>query len=245
MRPRPFRTLVALGATVVAAGAAPAATTPSPAAPRASGPRTTASGPPAAMQDTSDGAGRARPGEATGGPAARAGDFDYLLGDWRFAGMSKWWGRLAGVWSAVRLATGDGTHVLDEYRILDDSGRTIFASTTLRVLNRPAGRWELVTAAPGSGVADRGTARRVGDEMHVEQVFGVATGKPEQWRIRYSHIRPEGFSWTGDRSTDGGRTWDAGYLRLEATRVGPPRDLPALAQPPVQSPTQAPMRARQ
>ena len=163
-------------------------------------------------------------------PAARPGDFDYLLGDWQFTGVSKRWGRLGGVWSAVRLATGDGTHVLDEYRILGDSGHTIFASTTLRVLNRPGDRWELVTAAPGSGVADRGTARRVGDEMHVEQVFNVAAGTPEQWRIRYFHIRPDGFSWTGDRSTDGGRTWDAGYLQLEATRVGPPRDLPSLAQ---------------
>ncbi|GJG87310.1 hypothetical protein tb265_24910 [Gemmatimonadetes bacterium T265] len=163
-------------------------------------------------------------------PTARPGDFDYLLGDWRFAGVSRRWGRLGGVWSAVRLATGDGTHILDEYRVVGDSGRTIVASTTLRVLNRPAGRWELVTAGPGTGVADRGTARRVGDEMHVEQMFGVAAGRPERWRIRYSHIRPDGFSWTGDRSTDGGRTWEVGYLRLEATRVGPPRDLPALAQ---------------
>lgn len=173
---------------------------------------------------------RARATPSAQSPAARPGDFDYLLGDWRFTGVSKRWGRLGGVWSAVRLATGDGTHVLDEYRVLGDSGRTIFASTTLRVLNRPADRWELVTVAPGTGVADRGTARRVGDEMHVEQVFNVAAGTPEQWRIRYSHIRPDSFSWTGDRSTDGGRTWDAGYLRLEVTRVGPPRDFPALAQ---------------
>ncbi|HEY0776507.1 MAG TPA: hypothetical protein VGD56_00950, partial [Gemmatirosa sp.] len=39
-------------------------------------------------------------------PAARPGDFDYLLGDWRFTGVSKRWGRLRGAWSAVRLATG-------------------------------------------------------------------------------------------------------------------------------------------
>ncbi|HEY0779818.1 MAG TPA: hypothetical protein VGD56_17765, partial [Gemmatirosa sp.] len=104
-----------------------------------------------------------------------------------------------------------------------------------RVLNRPGDRWELVTVATGTGVADRGTARRVGDEMHVEQVFNVAAGTPERWRIRYFRIRPDGFSWTGDRSTDGGRTWDAGYLRLAAKRVGPPRDLPALAQGPTQA----------
>lgn len=185
---------------------------------------------------------RARVTASAQSPAARPGDFDSLLGDWRFAAASKRWGHFIGVWSAVRLATGDSTHVLDEYRVVGDSSRTVFATTTLRVLNRPADRWELVTAGPGTGVADRGTARPVGDEMHVEHAFNVAAGRPERWHIRYFHIRPDDFSWTGDRSTDGGRAWEAGYLRIEATRVGPPRDLAPLAPARALAPTQASTR---
>lgn len=162
---------------------------------------------------------------------AHKGDFDYLLGDWQFtatrreptpADEQKFGGR----WSAVRLATGG--QILDEYRVVGDSGQTWWMSYTLRSYNAALDRWELVSTEGGNGLGDAGTGRKVGAEMHLEQKFGTAGDRPSLWRIRYFDIKPDRFSWTADRSIDGGKTWTKTYMRLEARRVGPPRDLPAL-----------------
>ncbi len=157
---------------------------------------------------------------------AHKSDFDYLLGDWEFTAVSRQYGAMRGYWSAVRLAEGQ---ILDEYRIVGDSGQTYYVTTTLRNYNSARDRWELVGADAGSGLQDVGTGRRVGAEMHIEQTFGVAAGQPSLWRIRYHNIRPDHFSWTADRSTDGGKTWVAGFQQIEARRIGPPRSLGPLA----------------
>ncbi len=156
---------------------------------------------------------------------AHKGEFDYLLGDWEFTSVSREFGPGRGYWSAVRLAEGQ---ILDEYRVVGDSGQTYYLTTTLRNYNGALDRWELVGADAGSGLLDMGTAQRVGAEMHIEQTFGVARGNPSLWRIRYYDIRPDRFSWTGDRSTDGGKTWVTDFLRIEARRIGPSRSLAAL-----------------
>lgn len=154
---------------------------------------------------------------------AHQGDFDYLLGDWEFTSVHREYGRGRGYWSAVRLA--EGAQVYDEYRVVGDSGETYYVTTTLRVYNANLDRWELVSMEGGTGLQNMGTAHRAGTEMHIEQRFGVGSPNPSLWRIRYYDIRPDRFSWTADRSTDDGKAWDAGYLRIEARRIGPPRSL--------------------
>lgn len=157
---------------------------------------------------------------------AHQGEFDYLLGDWSFTGVRD--NRpLRGFWSAVRVA--EGAQVLDEYRVVDDSGRTVWVSSTLRAYNVSADQWELISAASGSGLKDFGTARREGEEMHIEQTFGVAAGYPSIWRIRYFDITADRFTWVADRSVDGGRTWTKDFQRLEVQRIGPARSLGELA----------------
>ena len=153
-------------------------------------------------------------------------EFDYLLGDWEFTSEDKEHGKLRGYWSAVKLAEGQ---ILDEYRVVGDNGETYYVTSTLRNYNKFLARWELIGSEPGSGLQDFGTARRVGDEMHIEQTFGVASGTRSMMRIRYYNIRPDAFSWAGDRSTDGGKTWVKNHLTIEAKRIGPARTLPSLA----------------
>ncbi len=102
---------------------------------------------------------------------AHKGEFDYLLGDWEFTSVSKEYGKDRGFWSAVRLA--EGAEILDEYRVVGDEGETYYASSTIRGYNAVLDRWELVSAEPGAGLQNFGTARRVGAEMHIEQKFGV------------------------------------------------------------------------
>ena len=155
-------------------------------------------------------------------------DFDYLLGDWEFIAEDREYGKYHGVWSAVRLAEGQ---ILDEYRVLDPNNSTVYVTTTLRNYNERLARWELIGADAGTGLQDFGTAQRTGDEMHIEQRFGVGSNEPSLWRIRYYNIKNDSFSWTADRSRDDGKTWISPYMQIEARRVGPPRTLGPLAAP--------------
>ncbi len=153
-------------------------------------------------------------------PPAPENDFDYLLGDWEFTANSKQWGKFHGLWSAVRLEEGQ---ILDEYRIVDDDGKTIYVTTTLRNYNKALNRWELIGADAGNGLQDFGTAKREGAEMHIEQKFGTSL-----WRIRYHDIKADRFSWAADRSLDGGKTWETGHQTIEARRIGKARSLAPL-----------------
>ena len=154
-------------------------------------------------------------------------DFDYLLGDWEFVADNKQYGKSNGRWSAVRLATGQ---ILDEYRLVDDKGATFYVTATIRNYDAIHDRWELIGMDDRNGLQDFGTAQRVGQEMHIEQKFGVSGGSPTTMRIRYYNIQANSFSWAADQSTDNGKTWVKDKLRIEAKRIGPPRTLPQLAK---------------
>jgi hypothetical protein len=157
---------------------------------------------------------------------AHKGDFDYLLGEWEFMSVSREHGPAKGFWTAVRLATGQ---ILDEFRIVGDNRETWYVTSTLRSYNAGLDRWELVGMVEGGGLQDVGTAQRLGGEVHIEQQFGVAAGHIAILRIRYYNIQPDRFSWTADRSTDGGKTWSKEDQKIEAHRIGPARSLGALA----------------
>jgi hypothetical protein len=164
--------------------------------------------------------------------AAHKGEFDYLLGDWEFTSVSTTYGKGRGFWSAVRLATGQ---ILDEFRVVGDNDETYYVTTTVRAYNAALDRWELVGMDGAEGLQDIGTGQRVNNEVHIEQKFGVAGGNPSILRIRYYNIQPDRFSWSADRSTDGGKTWIKEDQRIEARRIGPPRSLDPLA--PARKPT--------
>jgi hypothetical protein len=157
---------------------------------------------------------------------AHKGDFDYLLGEWEFTSVSKEHGAGKGFWTAVRLTTGQ---ILDEFRVVGDNRETWYVTSTLRSYNAGLDRWELVGMVEGGGLEDVGTGQRVSGEVHIEQKFGVATGNTAILRIRYYNIQPDRFSWTADRSMDGGKTWSKEDQKIEAHRLGPARSLGDLA----------------
>ena len=57
-----------------------------------------------------------------------------------------------------------------------------------------------------------------GQEMHVEQRGQGPDGRTTILKIRYYNIQPNRFSWTADRSGDGGAMWVREFLQIEATR---------------------------
>ena len=154
-------------------------------------------------------------------------DFDYLLGDWEFTSESKEYGKGRGFWSAMRIA--EGAQIFDEYRVVSDEGETWYASSTIRSYNAVLDQWELISAEQGTGLQNFGTAHRTGDEIHIEQKFGVMGTRPSILRITYYNIKPDSFSWKADRSLDGGKTWGLDDMKIEARRIGPARDLGQLA----------------
>ena len=156
---------------------------------------------------------------------AHHADFDYLLGDWEFTSTSREFGTGHGVWSAVRLSEGQ---ILDEFRILDTAGKTVYVTTTVRAYNARLGLWELVGMDEGSGLQNVGSGMRVGTEVHLEQKGEDDTGKAMIMRIRYYDVLGDRFSWRADQSSDGGKTWTKDVLRIEARRIGPPRAMNAL-----------------
>jgi hypothetical protein len=146
-------------------------------------------------------------------------EFDYLLGDWEFTGMRQRADRrvkIQGYWSFNR--SPDGPIVTDEFRMVDDSGRTVYVSTTVRAYSPVQQRWNLVGIEPGLGVLQLGTAWKEGDDMRIDQKFGNSL-----WRIRYHAIRADRFSWRADISDDGGTTWKENMMTMEGRRTGPAR----------------------
>ena len=128
----------------------------------------------------------------------------------------------------MRLA--EGAQILDEYRVVGDEGRDVLRVVHHTRLQRRPRSVGARSAEQGAGLQNFGTARRVGAEMHIEQKFGVDEPRsPRSWRIRYYDIRPDRFSWTADRSDDGGKTWEKDHLTIEARRIGPSRSLGPLA----------------
>jgi hypothetical protein len=152
---------------------------------------------------------------------AHKSDFDYLLGDWEFTAHNEQYGTFGGRWSAIRI--GDGPLILDEYRVTGDKGETYYVTRTLRAYNPTLDRWDLVSTEMQNGLQNVGTGNREGDEVHIAQNFGPAT-----LRIRYYNIKPDSFSWTADRSTDGGKTWKEKSQTIEARRIGPARAMPSI-----------------
>jgi hypothetical protein len=69
-----------------------------------------------------------------------------------------------------------------------------------------------------NGLQDFGTAQKVGNEMHIEQRFGVA-GHAEHAAHPLLQIKADSFSWAADRSDDGGKTWTKDAILIEAKSV--------------------------
>jgi hypothetical protein len=142
-------------------------------------------------------------------PPPEASQFDFLVGAWNIDVEPNLPGipaRVKGRWTAQKSADG--------FMVVDEGGQTVYLGETYRVYNPSAKRWEFRYVEPFSGTWHEGTAVKDGAEMHLTQKGrgGSIT------KIRYYDIRPERFSWSSQRSRDGGKTWARG-ARIEATRA--------------------------
>ena len=153
-------------------------------------------------------------------PGSTEGDFDFLLGSWEFTAESKVPGvppKYQGRWTAERI--GDGTLVEDDFTGLDDRGRRVYLGVTIRAFDAKAKRWTTAFVEPVRYLEGQtakwslGTAWRERHEMR-EGPLDEAKAS----RARFYDIAPDHFSWSMDRSTDGGKSWINDYLRVQARR---------------------------
>lgn len=167
-----------------------------------------------------------------GGPAPafsaprEATQFDFLIGQWELTVLPKVSSlaarihgapKLLGTWKAWRAFDGFG--IEDELRIVDGSGNPSSLSHALRVYSSTDRRWEVTSVDVYRGRSSSATAVLQNGEI-VQSGRGVdAEGKEYLTRTRYHSITPAAFRFQQDRSTDGGRTWNEGVLKIEAKRV--------------------------
>ena len=115
---------------------------------------------------------------------------------------------------------GDGADILDEYRVVGDSGETYVLLHTLRAYNAALDQWELVSSDNITGLKDAGTGQRVGGEMHISQKFGVSTASPTTWRNTVLRHQCRPLLLARRLSKDDGKTWTPDFLTIEARTHG-------------------------
>ncbi len=169
----------------------------------------------------------AQQGPTPKAPPPEASQFDFLVGEWTVDVTSKAPGtppRYHGLWRAAKTLNGLG--IVDEYGVLDDAGRIVYAGTTLRAFDTKAATWTMRYVDEFGGETGRWSELvgvKQGSEMHVEQHRQSPDGRTTILKIRYYNIQPDHFSWAADHSSDGGTTWVRDYWRIEAARqVGTP-----------------------
>lgn len=157
---------------------------------------------------------------------AEASQFNFLIGQWelevkpkattlamRIHGVPK----LQGTWKAWRAL--DGWGVVDELRIADASGNPLSLTHFVRVFDMPARRWSISALNVYRATYTLSTAQWQENELRTSAFAIVADGKPALSRVRITNVTPNGFRYRQDRSTDGGRTWTADILVMEAKRT--------------------------
>lgn len=155
-----------------------------------------------------------------------ASQFAFLIGQWELTVMPKvstlaarihGAPKLRGTWKAWRAFDGFG--IEDELRIADRSGNPNSLNHALRLFDAAQGRWTQSMLDVYRARLTSSTAEWKGNEMISQSQGTDAEGKPVLQRARFFDITPTSFTYQNDRSSDGGRTWETGVLRIEAKRV--------------------------
>ena len=152
--------------------------------------------------------------------------FDFLIGKWelriqvppsslaaRIHGMPK----MLGTWTATRAL--DGWGIEDEMQITDEAGNPKLLSHSVRVFDPAARRWSQSLLDVYRTRFTSATAEWKDGQMHQTSQGTDLEGKPVVSRARFYDITPAGFKFQQDRSTDGGKTWTEGTLKIEAKRI--------------------------
>lgn len=167
----------------------------------------------------------ASPPPAPGASSPEQAQFDFLIGEWTLVVTPKVSGlvaaihgapRLVGAWKASRAFDGRG--IEDELRIMDRSGNPSALSHSLRVYDASAHHWVSASLDVFRTRANESVGEFRDGAMVVTSRGVDADGKPSLNRSRFFEITPGSFRFQQDRSSDDGRTWTEGVVKMDAKR---------------------------
>jgi len=152
-----------------------------------------------------------------GARAAQPADlFDFWLGDWAAS-----WTNADGSSGRGRSVVArilDGT-VIEERFEEDAAAPSPLRGRSVSVLHVASGVWRQTWVDNQGGyfglIASTDGERRIFATDIVER-----DGKPSGQRMVFHSIRPDGFFWDWEGSTDGGRSWKRAW-RIDYKRLGP------------------------
>jgi hypothetical protein len=156
---------------------------------------------------------------------AEARQFDFLLGQWelvvkpqgtslgaRIHGLPK----MLGTWKAWRAL--DGWGIIDELRIVDESGNPRSHLTTTRMYDPAAKQWSITAADPYRNTFGSASGSWADARMTTTSRGKDGDGGAYIMRSTWSRITPSSFTFEQQRSLDDGKTW-ARTVIIEAKRV--------------------------
>ena len=152
-----------------------------------------------------------------------ATQYDFLLGQWDLTVTPKAEGlaqrvhgvpKLSGTWKASRAL--DGWGIDDELRVVDKAGNPLALTHFVRLYDSEARQWRIVSVDAYRHRITTGTATWSNNEMTASSDGVDKDGKPVLLRTHTTNITANGFRFTQDRSSDGGKNWDDAVLVIEA-----------------------------
>lgn len=149
-----------------------------------------------------------------------AGAFDFLLGEWEIEMLTMPEGSTVGrrAISSVRRVL-DGCALFDEIRHVDPGGNVNFRGATFRTYLPEEDRWYVLWMMANVEGYSELDAQGSDGEVHTSGQ-GRDPGGELVERGRYYDISDDGYSFTLDRSYDGGKTWIRPFVSFRATRRG-------------------------
>ena len=151
---------------------------------------------------------------------SQPGDYDFLLGTWRFSFQGRRRdGSFAppstGHWVFSKKQTGGRGVLIEDHWRPDDESSTWDAGTwTYRAYNPERKLWEMQGINTNVGAFQPGTMWSLGEDRVLIEWYG-----PMLVRFRYFAIQSDRFLWRADATFDQGKTWIRDYWTMEVHRL--------------------------
>lgn len=148
------------------------------------------------------------------------GDYDFLVGMWRFTFQGRrrdgaFTPPFTGHWVFAKKQTGGQGVLLEDHWRPDDPSATWDAGTwTYRAWNPARKLWEMQGINTQNGAWQPGLMWSAGPDRLLTEWYG-----PMLVRFRYFAIEPGHFLWRADATFDRGQTWIRDYWTMEAHRI--------------------------
>lgn len=148
------------------------------------------------------------------------GDYDFLVGSWRFTFQARrrdgaFYPPFTGHWVFAKKQTGGQGVLLEDHWRPDDPSATWDAGTwTYRAWNPARKLWEMQGINTNTGAWQPGLMWTAGSSRLLTEWYG-----PMLVRFRYFAIEADHFLWRADATFDRGQTWILDYWTMEAHRI--------------------------